>query len=223
VPQEPPATIALVVFDLDGTISRHDTLLAYLIGFLRRNPARWPRILLWLPAILRFVTGRADRGALKSALMKAALGGCTRSRIDAWTDRYVSKLLQNGVFADALSAVAQHRNQRDLLVLMSASPDLYVPQIAQRLGFAEAICTGVRWQGERFDGTLTTPNRQGAEKAACFAALQQRYPGIPTVAYANSASDFDHPRLADEAWLVNPSPALLPDAKRARFRVLTWR
>lgn len=215
--------MALVVFDLDGTISRHDTLLAYLIGFLRRNPARWPRVLLWIPAVLLFVTGFADRGALKSALMKAALGGCSRAKIDAWTDRYVSELLQHGVFADALSAVAQHRSARDLLVLMSASPDLYVAEIARRLGFVEAICTGVRWQGERFGGELTTPNRRGAEKALCFAALQQRYPGMPTVAYANSASDFDHMRLADAAWLVNPSPALLRDAEHAHFRVLTWR
>jgi phosphatidylglycerophosphatase C len=215
--------MALVVFDLDGTISRHDTLLAYLIGFLRRNPARWPRVVLCIPAVLLFVTGFADRGALKSTLMKAALGGCRRVKINAWTDRYVSELLQDGVFADALSAVAQHRSQRDLLVLMSASPDLYVPEIARRLGFAETICTGVRWLGERFDGELTTPNRRGAEKALCFAALRQRYPGIASIAYANSKSDFEHMLLADEAWLVNPAPALLRAAERARFRVLTWR
>jgi phosphatidylglycerophosphatase C len=215
--------MALVVFDLDGTISRRDTLLAYLIGFLRRNPRRWPHILLWFPAALRFVTGLADRGVLKSALMRAALGGCTRAKLDAWTHRYVSELLADGVFADALGVIAQHQSKRDFLVLMSASPDLYVREIARRLGFAEVICTGVRWQGERFDGALTTPNRRGAEKAVCFAALRQRYPDMGTVAYANSASDFDHLQLADEAWLVNPSPALLRDAERQHFHVVIWR
>jgi phosphatidylglycerophosphatase C len=215
--------MALVVFDLDGTISRHDTLLAYLMGFLRRNPRRWPRILLWVPAVLHFVLGGVDRGVLKSALMKAALGGAARSTLDAWTSLYVSELLTGGVFADALRALAQHRDKHDVLVLMSASPDLYVPEIARRLGFAESICTGVRWQGERLDGALTTPNRQGAEKALCFEALRQRYPGLPTIVYANSASDFDHMELADEAWLVNPAAALLHDAQRKRFRVVTWR
>ena len=215
--------MALVVFDLDGTISRHDTLLAYLIGFLRRNPARWPRILMCVAPVLLFVFGSADRGALKSALMKAVLGGCTRAKVDAWTDFYVPGLLKNGVFADALAAVAQHRAKGDVLVLMSASPDLYVPQIARRLGFAESICTGTRWQGERFDGELTTPNRQGAEKALCFAALRKRFPGMTAVAYANSASDFAHLELADEAWVVNPSPTLLRDAHAKHFHVLTWR
>jgi phosphatidylglycerophosphatase C len=215
--------MALVVFDLDGTISRHDTLLAYLTGFLRHNRSRWPRVLLIAPALLGFLTGLLDRGQLKAALMKAVLGGCTRKVIDAWTESYVTELLPREVFADALSAIAKHRRDADTLVLMSASPDMYVPEIAQRLGFTETICTGVRWQGERLDGALTTANRQGAEKARCFAALRSRYPQVRTVAYANSASDFEHLKLADEAWLVNASPVLRREAERAHFHCITWR
>jgi phosphatidylglycerophosphatase C len=215
--------MALVVFDLDGTISRHDTLLAYLTGFLRQHRSRWPRVLLIAPALLGFLTGLVDRGKLKAALMKAVLGGCTRKVIDAWTASYVTELLARGVFADALSAIAKHRRNADTLVLMSASPDLYVPEIAQRLAFAETICTGVRWHDERLDGALTTANRQGAEKARCFAALRGRYPQVRTVAYANSASDFEHLKLADEAWLVNASPVLRREAERAHFHCVTWR
>jgi phosphatidylglycerophosphatase C len=216
-------TGALVVFDLDGTISRHDTLLAYLTGFLSRYRARWPRALLSAPALLGFVTGFVDRGQLKAALMKAVLGGCTRTVIDAWTATFVTELLARGVFADALAAIATHRESADTLVLMSASPDLYVPEIGARLGFTETICTGVRWRGERLDGALATANRQGAEKARCFSALRGRYPQAATVAYGNSASDFDHLKLADEAWLINASPALRRAAERAHFRCLCWR
>jgi phosphatidylglycerophosphatase C len=212
--------VALVVFDLDGTISRHDTLLAYLLGFLRRNPGRWPRIVVWLPVMLKSVT---DRGALKSALMRAALGGCTNARIDAWTKLFVTRFLVNGVFTDAIKAVANHRDKGDVLVLMSASPDLYVPEIARRLGFGESVCTGVRWNGNYFDGALTTPNRQGPEKVVCFAALRSRYPDMPTAAYGNSVHDFAHMQLADEAWLINPSPALVRQAQGKHFKVLTWR
>jgi phosphatidylglycerophosphatase C len=215
--------MALVVFDLDGTISRHDTLLAYLTGFLRRNASRWPRVILSFPALLGFAAGVVDRGQLKAALMKAVLGGCSRKRINAWTTRCVTQLLERGVFADALAAVARHRGNEDTLVLMSASPDLYVPELARRLGFTETICTGVRWHGEHLDGSLTTANCQGAEKARCFVALRSRYPQLPTVAYANSSSDFDHLRLADEAWVINPSPSLRREAERAHFRCVNWR
>lgn len=215
--------MALVVFDLDGTISRHDTLLAYLTGFLRRNARRWPRVLLSLPALLGFITGFVGRGQLKAALMKAALGGCSRTVINDWTQAYVTELLAGGVFAGALSVVETHRRKADVLVLMSASPDLYVPEIARRLGFTETICTGVRWRGERLDGELTTANCQGEEKARCFATLRSRYPQISTVAYANSASDLAHLKLADAACLVNAPPALRRKAERLQIRCVTWR
>ena len=214
--------MALVVFDLDGTISRHDTLLAYLTGFLQRHRGRWPRMLLCAPALLGFVTGLVDRGPLKAALMKAALGGSTRKVIDAWTAEYVTEFLAHGAFADALTAIAAHRDKGDTLVLMSASPDLYVPEIGKRLGFTESICTGVRWRGERLDGALTTANRQGAEKTRCFAALRLRYPQVLTIAYANAASDFEHLKLADEAWFINGSQKLRREAERAHFRCVTW-
>ena len=133
--------MALAVFDLDGTISRHDTLLAYLTGFLRRHPARWPRALSSVPVLLRFLIGFADRGELKSALLKAALGGCTRAQLDAWTSQYVSTFLKSGVFADALRTIAERRDRDDVLVLMSASPDLYVPEIARRAAWrGGALC-----------------------------------------------------------------------------------
>jgi phosphatidylglycerophosphatase C len=215
--------MALVVFDLDGTISRHDTLLAYLTGFLRQHRARWPRMLLCVPALLGFVIGVVDRGLLKAALMKAALGGSTRQAIDAWTAAYVSEFLTHGAFADALTAITAHRDQGDTLVLMSASPDLYVPEIARRLGFTETICTGVRWRGERLDGALTTANRQGPEKTRCFTELRARYPHVFTIAYANAASDFEHLKLADEAWFINGSRELRREAEQAHFRCVTWR
>lgn len=193
----------LVVFDLDGTISRHDTLVPYVIGFLRRRPRRLPRLVQVVPALIRFLLRRIDHGELKATLLQATLRGCRRDELAEWTGEFVTWLLEHGVFTEAIETVAEHRRRGDLLVLMSASPDLYVPAIAERLGFAETICTGVRWVGDRFDGALTTPNRRGDEKTRCFRELRQRYPQLPTVAYANGPSDFDHLRLADHGLLVN--------------------
>jgi phosphatidylglycerophosphatase C len=215
--------LALVVFDLDGTISRRDTLAAYLVGFLAQHRSRWPRVLASVPVLFGAALGLVDRGALKASLMRAVLGGCPRQGLDGWTQSFVTRLLARGVFADARAAIAQHLQQGDELVLMSASPDLYVPEIAHRLGFRQTICTGVLWHGDRFDGALTTPNRRGAEKARCFSELRARHAGLPTVAYANSACDFEHLRLADQAYLVNPSPRLCRQAEALKIRCVNWR
>jgi len=196
----------LVFFDLDETITRHDTLLPYIWGFLlRHTPWRIPLMLGVLPAVLQFLFRAADEGVVKQSFIRCAIGGSRRHTIEAWTRRFVPRLLARGVFADAVKQLQQHKDSGDYLVLMSASTDLYVPTIARELGFNESICTGVRWDGEKLNGSLTTPNRKGAEKARCFTALAEQHRDLTTVAYGNSFTDLPHLRLASRGVLVNGS------------------
>ncbi len=216
--------VHLAVFDLDGTITRHDTLVPYALGFLlRKRGWRLPALLLAVPALLGYAAGLIDRGGLKSALIRAALGGCRRSDLQQWTEPFVARLLTHGVFPQALEAIRAHSRAGDRLVLLSASPDLYVPAIAHALGFEEVICTGVRWDGERLDGRLTTPNRRGEEKARCVTALRARHPGLETVAYGNAASDLAHLRLVERGVLVNGSSAARREASCAGITSTDWR
>jgi phosphatidylglycerophosphatase C len=193
----------LAVFDLDGTITRHDTLIQYVLGYLKTRPWRVFGFLLALPAVVKYLVGASDRGALKASVIHWTLGGSTRADLDAWTAQFVPNLLADGVFKDAIERIAAHRRDGDVLVLMSASPDIYVPVIGRQLGFNEVTCTGVRWNGDRLDGALTTPNCRGEEKAMRFESLRVRHPGVRSVAYGNTASDLPHLRLADRGVLVN--------------------
>jgi phosphatidylglycerophosphatase C len=213
----------LVVFDLDGTITRHDTLLPYVFSVLRRAPWQLLRLLRVTPALAAFAVGRADHGALKSSLIKATLRGRSRAEIERSTARFVPALLARGVRADALRAIEAHRARGDVLILLSASPDLYVPEIAAQLGFAEAVCTGVAWGAGRLDGSLTTANRRGGEKTRCLDALKLRYPGLRTAAYANATSDLDHLARVDEPLLVCGSPHARKQAARLRIPSARWR
>ena len=140
--------VRLAIFDLDGTITRRDTLAPYVLGFLRRKrPWRFPLLVLMLPVLLVYALHIIGRGGLKAAFILIALGGCRRKVLDAWTATFVARLLANGVFPEAIEAIHAHARAGDHLVLLSASTDLYVPAIAQALGFQEVICTGVRWRG----------------------------------------------------------------------------
>jgi phosphatidylglycerophosphatase C len=199
-------TPRLVFFDLDETITRHDTLLPYAWGFLLRyTPWRIPLMLGILPAVIAFLLRFCDEGRVKEAFIRCAIGGSRRGTIEAWTSRFVPQLIAKGLIADARKYIETHRQRGDYLVLMSASTDLYVPEIARELGFNETICTGVRWDGDKLNGSLTTPNRKGAEKARCFTAFVERRPDQSTVAYGNSFTDLPHLRLATIGFLVNGS------------------
>jgi phosphatidylglycerophosphatase C len=215
--------VQLAVFDLDGTIARHDTLVPYVVRLLAQRPWQLLRLVGVLPALLRFILARADHGQVKAALLGSTLRGRSRAELAGWTARFVRHLISHGIFADALEAIARHRRAGDRLVLLSASPDLYVPAIARALGFDEALCTEVRWNGDRFDGALVTPNRRGEEKARVIDALRARHPDVAIVAYANGPADLPHLKLVDRAVLVNGLAATRMLAERLGIPTVRWR
>ena len=175
-----------------------------------------------ISALARFAVGQADRGALKSALIRAAMGGSTRVEIGAWTDAYVARVAPEGVRADALARIEKHRAAGHLLVLLSASPDLYVPELARALGFDAVLCTEIAWDGERLDGRLLTPNRRAEEKERCLAQLRAEFPAATVAAYANAASDIPHLRMAQRPLLVNGNLTARRLARRYGIPCASW-
>lgn len=219
---DPASQPWMALFDLDGTLTWRDTLLPFLLGFLRRRPHR--ALGLWrLPLALGRYWQDRDRGALKSRAIRMIMGGERRAVIDAWAEAFVNNLKPKQRFRPlALAVVEAHRAAGDRLVLMSASPDLYVPLIGRLLGFERTVCTEVEWRGERLDGHLKTANRRGEEKLRCMTWLREQYPALPIIAYGNSASDLDHMRHADRALLVNGDDAARRLAAKWDIAVSYW-
>ncbi len=219
----PGSTPSVALFDLDGTLTRRDTLLPFLAGYALRHPLRLPRLWRLAPALIGYLVRGRDRGRLKSTVIRAVMGGERRDLIDAWAESFVLALEPHRRFrSDALAALQVHRAAGDHQVLLSASPDLYVPRIGRLLGFERTLCTELKWRGDRLDGALKTPNRRGEEKLRCLESLRSQYPGAPIVAYGNSASDLIHMRRADRAVLVDGSAAARRRATEAGIPVADW-
>jgi phosphatidylglycerophosphatase C len=213
----------LAIFDLDGTITRHDTLLRYVAGFLlRQRPARLWRVPLCLLPLLQYCLAGADRGLLKSRIIRLTLGGLPRPELERWNCSFIARLLQGGVYAEALAAIDAQRAAGAQLVLLSASPDLYVPAIAAALGFDTAICTELRWESDgRLHGALLSANRRGEEKVRCVRSLLQAQAPAYSCAYGNSRADLPHLRLVSEGVYVNGAARDL--AGDVHIRRVRWR
>ncbi len=196
----------IAFFDLDGTITHHDTLFPLVLRHLVRRPWRLLRLLGVVPGALRYFVDH-DRGALKQSLLRATLRGTARDQLSSIASDFVRDTIAKRCFRDALTAIRRHRDAGHYLVLMSASVDFYVPEFGRHLGFDEVISTGVAWEGDRLDGTLTTPNRRGEEKARCLRALVAARGDTDTFAYGNAASDLPHLQLARHGLLVNGTVA----------------
>ena len=213
--------MSIAIFDLDGTITHHDTLTPLVLRHLARRPWRLLRLLAVVPSLVRFAFNR-DHGQLKEAMLRATMRGTSRAAIDALAREFVSDKIERGCFRDALTAIRRHRDAGHHLVLMSASVDFYVPEFGRQLGFDQVISTEVRWNGDRLDGTLISANRRGEEKARCVRELLDAHAGEDSFAYGNSDADLPHLRLVAHAQLVNGSVTARRKAVEAGIDCVDW-
>lgn len=212
----------LAVFDLDGTLSRRDTFGPFVLGLLRAHPARWPRVVLLPFPVLAFALRRMDRGALKGRILQLLFGGLPRRAVEEHARAYARRVVPQALFAEAVAAFRAHLAAGDRVVVLSASPDLFVPDIARELGADEVHCTAIRWQGDRLDGRLDGPNRRDHEKLRVLQALRAAHPGLPVIAYGNSAPDLVHMVHCEEAVYVNPRPDEAAQLAARGIRCVSW-
>jgi phosphatidylglycerophosphatase C len=197
----------LALFDLDGTLTRGDTYRWFVARLLLRHPARWPRALLLPAPLCAFLLGRMDRGELKGAILRLLFAGLPRAQVTGFAEQFAAQVTPARMFPAAVDALRGHLDAGDHVVLLSASPDLYVPAIGLALGVHETRCTPIRWAEDLLDGRLAGPNHRGAGKARVLGELRAAHPGLPVIAYGNSTPDLEHMRLCEESVFVNASAA----------------
>src|SRR5208282_5512064 len=105
----PASTPSVALFDLDGTLTWRDTLLPFLAGYAARHPTRLLRLWRLVPALLEYaIRGRdRDRGRLKSAAIRAVMGGEGRAQIEAWAKVFVLALESRRMFRPAALATLE--------------------------------------------------------------------------------------------------------------------
>lgn len=212
----------LAVFDLDGTLTRADSFAPFVLGLLREHPRRALRLPLLLAPLLGYLLRITDRGGLKSAVVRVLFGRLPRAVVDGFASRYARHVVERQMFADGLAALRAHVAAGDPVVLLSASPDLYVPRIGALLGVQETHCTRIRWNGELLDGRLEGLNRRDEEKLRVLGQLRVAHPGLPVIAYGNSAPDLVHLRHCEEAVYVNANAALAARLAAEGLRCVQW-
>ena len=217
-----PAAVRLVVFDLDGTLTRADTFGPYVLGLLARHPLRALRLPLLIIPSIGYLLGITSRGGLKGAILFLLFAGLRRETIDRWSTQYAQRVVPGRMFRDAVAALRGHLAAGDRVVLLSASPDLYVPQIGRALGVHETLCTRVRWQDDRLDGRLEGENHRGEEKLRVLERLRKAHPELPAIAYGNSEADLAHMIPCEEAVYVNAAPPLSDRLAERGLRCVRW-
>ena len=196
-------TRTVAAFDFDGTLTRRDTLLPFLARGLG-----WPTFLLALlhcaPWLAGYALRRVRNDVAKQRLMLATLKGKTTLQMQDWTTRWLTHDFPGQLREQALARLAWHQAQGHCCVMVSASPDIYLEQVARQMGFDGLICTAMQIENGKLTGRMATPNCHGAQKvlrlqswlAARFSAVED----LELYAYGDTPGDKPMLRMASHAW-----------------------
>jgi HAD superfamily hydrolase (TIGR01490 family) len=215
----------VAVFDLDGTITRGDTLKLFLKFSWRHGPTR-PWLAAGLPRAMRIARQDvARRGEFKALVLAMLHGGRSRARLAAIADAFVARVLADQVKPGARAALARHRAAGHRLLLATASPDLWVEPFARAENFDAVLCTRLAWTADdRFAGRLDGPNLLHAAKRDGVVAWMAQHAGgvAPHAAYTDHHHDLPMLLLADRKVAVDPTPKLAAEAAARGIPIERW-
>ncbi|HSA20812.1 MAG TPA: HAD-IB family phosphatase, partial [Myxococcota bacterium] len=128
------------LFDFDGTLTRRDTMLGFMLHLLRQQPGAARALGPALRRLPAYLAGRAGKADMKALLLRAFVRLPAEAR-EPLVRRFHDAFLAPRYLAGGVERVAWHRRQGHLLVLASASVELYLRPVAEALGFDHLLAT----------------------------------------------------------------------------------
>jgi phosphatidylglycerophosphatase C len=187
---------AVAAFDFDGTLSRRDTMVPFLVRI-----AGWPGL---VAATARALQRTRDRNAAKVAVVGDLVRGMPADELAAHGRAYAATL-PAVLRPEVVERLRWHRSEGHAVVLVSAGLEVYLRPLAEELGVDDVL--GVVLETD--DGGLVTGavdggiNNRGPQKVHRLRAwLDARFGRHATVelwAYGDSSGDeellahADHP------------------------------
>ena len=200
----------VAAFDFDGTLTRGDTLIPFLQRLCgTRTVVR--ALVSEFGTMARAAARIGERDEAKAALLARLLAGRALADIEKVVEVYTDVVVAKQLRPDSVARVRWHIGQGHQLLIVSASPELYVRPIAERLQFDDALATRLEVDEHgRLTGRLDGANVRAEEKVR---RIEEWLDGraVTMWAYGNSSSDKPMLEHADVGEMVSRR-RLLPAA-----------
>lgn len=182
------APVTVAAFDVDGTLLSGDSLRPFLR--FAGGWAWWVRALRAFPALALFAFGLTSRTQAKGALLRAVLGHLPQEALSRLADLFARRSLPGMIRREALARVHWHQAQHHHVVLVSASPELYLRPLAQTLGIPTVIGTRLAVSSGRVTG-IHGLNCAGPEKVRRLFEYLPAAGMAELYAYGDSSGDHE--------------------------------
>jgi len=188
---------ALVVFDFDGTLTRHDSFVPFL-RFAFGNSVFFCKLAALALPTLGFLTKRRSRDALKAELIRVFLSGVSSAWLRQQAEHYCALRWHKLMRPKALQGVSAQLASGATVTLCSASPELLLAPFAKRLGVA-LMGTQLEEQDGLLTGRILGNNCRCAAKVSRLEAVYGSLEQYHLRAFGDSRGDFELLAAAQEA------------------------
>jgi len=219
---EDTAAIHLAAFDLDGTLTEGGSVFAFLVAAVGRARVTRASLRLSLGLVLAALRGGPTADRVKQELFIRTLGGLSLLEAQKLAETYGHEHLRSHVRPQVVEALERHRAAGHQLMIVSASPAIYVQVIARALGIEDIAATNLAVDGAgRLTGAYEGANCRGEEKLARLQSVitsLDKGSGVTLWAYGNSRGDLRMLHAARYPVYVGKLGILSPLRKFPRLR-----
>ena len=204
----------IAAFDFDITMTTKDTFTPFLFWLFGHSRV-YASCLRLAPEGVKVGLGLSNRDRFKEKIVAQLFLGESCDRLGSEGLVY-AKHIEKWIRPAAIERVNWHKKQGHRLVMVSASLDLYLKPIAEKLGFHDLLCTMLSVNNHLFDGQLLGGNCRGTEKVRRLETLQGPLSEYELFAYGDSAGDREmlavathpHYRVFEKSNQPNPELTL---------------
>jgi HAD superfamily hydrolase (TIGR01490 family) len=216
--------VTLAIFDVDHTLIKGDSLVWFGKFLLTRRRPVLAEIPKFVALLLGYMLHVADAGDLKASFLKILASGIGFTEMTAVVDQFTESVLVPGMYRQAEDRIRWHREQRHQIVLLSASPAIYLEALAKTLEVDALIATQVKWKDGSLVGDIEGENCKGTEKLKRLLSTyaNNHVNWKESYYYADSISDLPVFEKVGHPVLINPDGKLESIGFKRKWRIERW-
>lgn len=139
----------IAFFDFDGTVTNQDTYTQFVLFAMPKRKLAFGKLFLF-PTIIKYKLGRLHGQDIRTKMTRFAFKGMSIDDLSVKGAAFANHVIPVYIRSNALEKIKWHQNRGDLVVIVSASLDVYLKPWCDKHQL-DLICTEI----EVIDGVIT--------------------------------------------------------------------